>query len=910
MSKHSSSAARTRRLVAGLAGAALIAGTFAATGAATADPSGGDYLGSRGSDRPDQMTPESHSGWFVQLTGEPRVKGGRPAALNRQHNRFEASADELGVEMTIKHEYRRLWNGVSAEMSPGDAARVAALPDVAAVFPVLTFDAPDPGSLDVPAMSSALAMTGADIAQSELGLTGAGLKVAVLDTGVDYDHPDFGGTGVNGGTPFPTERVVAGWDFVGDDFNADSSSPAYQPVPNPNDNPDDCQGHGTHVAGIIGADGDVRGVAPGVEFGAYRVFGCAGSTTADIIVAALERAHADGMDVVNMSIGAAFATWPEYPTAAASDALVGDGVTVVASIGNSGASGTWSAGAPGVGDSVIGVASFDNVAYDADVFTVSPDDTPIAYSAGSGAPAAPTEGTLPMLATGTPASPNDGCFDAPALGDLTGSAALIQRGSCFFYDKARNAELAGAEAVVIYNNVAGGFSPSLAPPTADDPPIGIPVVAITHADGVFLHERITDDGTELTWTDETITVENPTGGLISAFSSFGLTADLKVKPDLGAPGGQILSTYPLEQGGQAVASGTSMSAPHVAGAVALLLEARPGTDPETVRDLLQNHSVPADLSFVTGAGLLEPVHRQGAGMISIDRSITADTMVSPGKLSLGESQAGPAVRTLTLTNSGDEEVTYALSNTAAVSTAGVPSDPGYFVGGSTADFGGDEVTVPAGGSADVTVTITAPASPALGLYGGYLEFTPEDGEPLRVPYAGFVGDYQEVGVLTQGAFEFPYLGSLTECDRLIGVDCTMGGSWDVHPEGGASYSMADGDFPTLLVHLEHPARSLTVTLHEALADGSIGDAVGGRNNTVLHVDYLGRSGSASAFTPFVWDGTRQKSQGKGPKAQGTQRVPNGDYVLKVTVLKALGNPGNADHVETWVSPAFTVDRAG
>src|SRR5690606_16946533 len=129
-----------------------------------------------------------------------------------------------------------------------------------------------------------------------LGFTGAGVRVGVIDTGVDYDHPDLGGSGVDDPSNFPNERVVAGWDFVGDDFNADDSSPSYQPVPHPDADPDDCEGHGTHVAGIVGASGDpaeggVRGVAPDAEIGAYRVFGCDGSTTADIMLAAMERSE-------------------------------------------------------------------------------------------------------------------------------------------------------------------------------------------------------------------------------------------------------------------------------------------------------------------------------------------------------------------------------------------------------------------------------------------------------------------------------------------------------------------------------------------------------------------------------------------------------------------------------------------
>ena len=116
-------------------------------------------------------------------------------------------------------------------------------------------------------------MTGADIAQSRLGYTGRGVHVAVIDSGIDYDHPDLGGCFG------PGCRVTNGYDFVGDDYDEEESDPTWQPVPHPDADPDDCVGHGTHVAGIIGANGGVRGVAPDVTFGAYRVFGCTGATS-------------------------------------------------------------------------------------------------------------------------------------------------------------------------------------------------------------------------------------------------------------------------------------------------------------------------------------------------------------------------------------------------------------------------------------------------------------------------------------------------------------------------------------------------------------------------------------------------------------------------------------------------------
>ena len=173
-----------------------------------------------------------------------------------------------------------------------------------------------------------------------MGYTGAGIKVAVMDSGIDYDHPDLGGC-FGPGVPRRERlglrrRCVQRRPVVAD----------YSPTPTPDPLPDDCNGHGTHVAGIIGANGRITGVAPGVTFDAYRVFGCEGPTTTDIMLAAMERALADGADILNMSIGAAFTVAAVPDGEGAPTALVEQGMVVVASIGNRAPNGLYSAAAP------------------------------------------------------------------------------------------------------------------------------------------------------------------------------------------------------------------------------------------------------------------------------------------------------------------------------------------------------------------------------------------------------------------------------------------------------------------------------------------------------------------------------------------------------------------------------------
>lgn len=825
-----------------------------------------------------EMVDETPAAWFVEFASAPLANGGSIAQTKADKNNFRNAAKRNNIQFKERYAFDTLWNGLSISVKPSDVSKLSALPGVKAVYPVFTVQIPDTTQAYNPDLTTALAMTGADIAQSELSYTGAGIKVAVMDTGIDYDHPDLGGCFGAGC------RVTKGWDFVGDAFNADPASPFYNPVPSPDPFPDDCNGHGTHVAGIVGASGDVVGVAPGVTFGAYRVFGCTGSTTADIMIAAMERALADDMDVLNMSIGSSF-TWPQYPTAVAADHLVQNGMVVVASIGNSGANGLYSAGAPGLGKDVIGVASFDNTHVALNTFTISPDDTPIGYAPASGSPLPPTSGTYPMARTGTTTTINDACNAvAPAPDSLTGMVVLIRRGTCSFHEKALNAQQAGASAVVLYNNSAGRFSPTV----AGIPEITIPVVAISDAEGALINSRLALGPVDMTWTDQFDTFINPSGGLISSFSSYGLSPDLDLKPDIGAPGGLIRSTYPLESGGYATISGTSMASPHVAGAAALFLQARPGSTPDEVRDTLLNSADPKNWSLNPGIGLLDHVHRQGAGMLDIDDAILATTVVTPSKIATGEGEAGAFVQTLSLQNSGETDATYNLSYVNAISTGGVIT-PSFFGSNAFVTFSSASVFVPAGGTADVTATINPATGPVNGQYGGYIVFTPQGGgQVYRVPFAGFVGDYQGIQALTPTIYGFPWLAYLDggSYNQLAAID-----NW--------TFTMQGDDFPYILIHFEHQVQVFQVEIFKAN-----GKPVHPVFNKAIYETYLPRNATTTGFFAFAWDGTRLHNNGN----DNVKVVPDGQYYLVVTVLKANGSPNNPAHWETWTSPVFKIDR--
>jgi minor extracellular serine protease Vpr len=830
------------------------------------------------------------SQWLVELEAPPSADGTSKAALNAEHRRFRQEAEDAGVHYRRRFAYKTLFNGVSVSAPQAAAAKIGRLDGVAAVYPVEAIPLDERPEALTPDLTFALTMTGADIAQSRLGYTGRGVHVAVIDSGIDYDHPDLGGCFGRGC------RVTNGYDLVGDDYQEDETDPAWQPVPHPDGNPDDCAGHGTHVAGIIGAGGGIRGVAPDVTFSAYRVFGCAGATSTDVMLAAMERVYHDGADVVNMSIGEQRNGWPQGPTAQAASRLVREGIVVVGAAGNDRLQGLYAAGGPGMGADVIDVASVDNLKRYALAFTVSPDNRGVVYIGGNGSAPVPSSGTLPLARTGSVASTGDACDPLPASTDVRGKVALVRRGTCDFLTKATNVAAAGAAGLVGYSNDDSFIG------TPFVPGIKIPVVYISRHDGELIDSRLAAGPVSITW-GAIAALPNSTAGQVSAFSSGGLAADLTLKPDLAAPGAFIQSTWPLEKARYAVLSGTSMASPHVAGAAALYLQAHPRTRARSVRAILQNSADPAP----GPNGSVESVARQGAGLLDIDDAILATTRIVPGKLSLGDDDAARRHR-LTIVNRGRSAVTYTVSAANAPAVAGrdvifehqetAPSMVAFTRGERPVTT----VSVPAHGRARIDVRVTPDAALSEGaLYGGYLVFAPGDGgPPLRVPFAGYKGDYQAVPAMTPTSQGYPWLA------RQTGV--TDGA---IHPlyakqDAGATFTLAPvsfgsrraADIPFVLVHLNNFARRIRVEVVRPGGQRSLGEA--------FRQDYVIRNSVEnllaqpwSLATPLPFDGTVRRGGDR-------LRLPDGEYELRVTVERPLADPGTP--LESWRSPPFRIDR--
>ncbi|KAI8804119.1 peptidase S8/S53 domain-containing protein, partial [Cladochytrium replicatum] len=415
-------------------------------------------------------------------------------------------------------------------------------------------------------------ITGVLRVRAKYGVTGKGVKVGIIDSGLDWKHPALGA-----GTSFPTERVPFGYDFVGDDFKSGG-----EPVPGiflvccffspfsiwflSDDDPMDCGGHGTHVAGIIGANSTATyiftGVAPEVTFGAYRVFGCDGATDTAVILQAIQRAFSDGMEVINMSLGSDGGFGVNDPEVDLINAISATGKVIFAiAQGNAQSGGVWQSSAPALAERATSVAATNNLAtLRTRSFTVAGKRFNMTVYDNARVPTNPLDIILNVNAAPAPgASANtDACTGTAQLpGTITnptGKVLLIRRGTCGFLEKAQNAQAAGAAAVIIYNRTSDAATK-----------VTIPVYAMDETSGSALAVLLLSQPTlsskfEVDAADAEVSVPQIT---ITSFSSWGPPPDLRFKPDVAAPGSNILSTLPLAQGGFGFESGTSMATPYV-----------------------------------------------------------------------------------------------------------------------------------------------------------------------------------------------------------------------------------------------------------------------------------------------------------------------------------------------------------
>ncbi|KAF0400559.1 subtilisin-like protein [Gigaspora margarita] len=499
--------------------------------------------------------------------------------------------------------------------------------------------------------------TGVAADQQKLGLTGKGIKVGVLDNGIDFHHPAFGNC-----FKTPGCKIQFGFDFIG---NGTPENPQPNPVPF-----EPCNGHGTHVAGIIAADDPIKhftGVAPKATLGIYRVSNCDAGTSNDIIIQAMQQAKNDGMDIINLSIGHDFASWPEDPLAVAASKLSDSGIAVCVAASNQGNVGLFSLGSPDSGANVITVGSVENSKSFFFFLTSSADPSKkIIYATTRVTLYFGLPGPLPFKpSSDQPLTPDDAC--GPVNRSFEGELALIARGGCSFTQKLQNAENAGAVGVIFYNNN---------PDQPDEISVAtdIPSAFISEADGLSLLKQYNQnpDHVFLTFPNQTITVEVQTAAQPLNNSGFGPTFTLDLKPDFLAPGGQIFSTFPIALGSYATLSGTSMAAAYMSGSVALFLQARGKTDPKRIRDIFQTTSRPLLMKNLQqqSLGMIHTTAKQGGGLINAFDAVKSELLITPGKLALNDTPHFNGTASFKIENHSKNTKNYVLFHEPAASARG------------------------------------------------------------------------------------------------------------------------------------------------------------------------------------------------------------------------------------------------
>ena len=730
--------------------------------------------------RPRSLAKDAKVQVIVEVAGDPvavveSTEGRKLSDKERKAVRdsLRKKQDKVAKTVTgkggkVRSNMQSAYNGMRVEIKTSQLDAVAALPEVVAVHavPLHRLD----NAVSVPFL-------GTPQVWQSTGYTGENIKVAIIDTGIDYTHANFGGPGTveayqtahaaeaNPADPAlfgpDAPRVKGGWDFVGDDYDADPDSATYQPVPRPDSNPLDCNGHGSHVAGTTGGNGVLPdgstypgpynastgttafkigpGVAPEVDLYALRVFGCGGST--DVTTEAIDWAVANDMDVINMSLGSSFGRASEPDAVAASNA-VGAGVVVVASAGNSG-SAPYITGAPGAGDGVVAVAAVDSTErFPGARMSFSTGTSLSAILANNAQLAAgPLEVVVVRDAAGNVGL---GCdvqqFTDSGIAPNANQLAVVARGECARVAKAIYGQAAGAAAVLQINSdpsyppFEGDITSN--PDTGEAAEVTIPFLGVRSIDGEAV---LAADGGTVTMAPESLT--NPGFRGYASFSSGGpRNGDSEISPNVAAPGVSIVSTGVGTGTEGATISGTSMAAPHVAGVAALSVQAHPTWDAAAIASTLVTT---ADPEKVAG----QQVVLGGVGLVDVAQAVSTQVVVGGDpyrttsgwfrepSLSFGFAEPSVAFagfKMLTIENKGKKAVTYKLS------TAADPqSRPAKVV------LGAKSVTVKPGKTAKVKVALVADARKLGSSFGadqfafnqvsGHVVLT-SGSEVLRVPY--------------------------------------------------------------------------------------------------------------------------------------------------------------------------------
>ncbi|SFS99348.1 S8 family serine peptidase [Marininema halotolerans] len=535
-------------------------------------------------------------------------------------------------QSTVVEEYSLAFNGVAVKSTAKEAKEIAHAPGVKRVVESKQYR---------PLMDKSHAIIN-DIPMWKAGYDGKGVKVAVIDSGIDQNHPFLKDDSLPMPAGFPKSQkdewlkytsnkvIVAKVYSEQAGINYDDGTVKELPAGTTGVTPEAIGSHGTHVAGTIAgingykdpsgvASSKLSGVAPKAYLGNYNVFPCDDCSAESIYIAkAIEDAVNDGMDVANLSLGGPATTGFDLlvnVVNGASDA----GMTMAIAAGNEGPD-PMTIGSPGIAEKAITVAAVSNAHFFGKSIKVKVDGEekvlPVGSSSRGGQISKKLEASL------LPVTEKDGLGCDPIDQDLTGKIAVLKRGSCSFTQKATNAQAKGAAGVLLINNSTGDPSSM-----SVEESVTIPMVMVTQKDGEWI---LGGQSTSATLEDSPLReFETTNDSQIANFSSRGPTVNYTLKPDVAAVGVNVYSS--VVGGGLASYNGTSMATPHVAGAAALLLQAHPDWKPQDVKAALmatakdpKSESLPVEV---------------GAGIIDVAAASNPAALAYPSSLSFGQLQA-------------------------------------------------------------------------------------------------------------------------------------------------------------------------------------------------------------------------------------------------------------------------------
>lgn len=695
---------------------------------------------------------------MVELAGNPlatvgnlrvrdRATGGRsrldpslPAAkayqsaLQRYETREISYLRSRGLRISIGRSFHAVWNGFDATLPASQLGRLRSLRNIESVMPMHTYR---------PLLDHSVPLVNAPAAWTALGgpaNAGRGEMIADIDTGIDIKNPCFKDTGMS---PPPFGRRSDTHANLALTNNKIVVARAYGANPNQDYSAADSIGHGTFTAAIEACDYNTptplgthaSGVAPAAYLMNYNVFPAGESGTSDSqILAALNAALLDGADVVNMSLGGTAGELRLDVEAAAVTNAISAGVPVVVSAGNAGPT-PQSIASPASDPGAISVGAVSNSRGVYATVDVTGANVPAQLQhmqaaqgshpfTGAVGPAQMVYVGLGRLPKDDPAHPSANDF---AGKDLHGKIALIQRGTLFFETKINNAAKAGAIGAIIFDN-----QQEISPPGMDVRSATLPAMSISQKDGQALVTYLQANPAAQATLNPALSSFPETPDVLSYFSSRGYGQNFSIKPDLVAPGQNIYSATESEitnnelynPSGFTSADGTSFSAPHVTGAVALVLEHHKTWTPLEVKSALMD-SANLDVYLTPAKTGTPSVMQAGSGMLDVGAAVQSNAVITPASFSFGgiNAAAGTVQRTATvsLDDLGGGAGAWQLATHALHAGAGVTiSVPAT-------------VDLAAGAHTAIPIHLTVTSAAANGDYDGYLLAT-RGNVTIHLPY--------------------------------------------------------------------------------------------------------------------------------------------------------------------------------